>query len=217
MSSLVSDQGVGAASQNHDDGIRGVTRAVTHEATRRRLSARQADTVERLTAAAVDEVRDCSYDGLTVRNVAARAGVAPATAYTYFSSKDHLVAEVYWRRVRSLAAGTPDRSRPPAERVAATLSELAMLVADEPELAAATTVALLSSEPDVKVLRDRIGAAWHDRIVDALGDDARSEIVTVLDLVVSGALLQTGMGHRSYADLPDLLAEVATTVLEAPR
>jgi hypothetical protein len=37
--------------------------------------------------------------------------------------------------------------------------------------------------------------------------------VRVLDLAVSGALLQTGMGNLDYADLPDLLAEVATTVL----
>lgn len=213
MSSLVSGDISNSTSDRADD------RAVepAPEATRRRLSARQAGTVERLTAAAVDELREHSYDGLTVRNVAARAGVAPATAYTYFSSKDHLVAEVYWRRVQLLPAGTPDLSATPAVRVAATLSELALIVADEPELAAATTVALLSAEPDVKVLRDRIGATWHNRIVIALGDDARNETVTVLDLAVSGALLQTGMGHLSYADLPELLAEVATTVLEPKR
>ena len=42
--------------------------------------------------------------GLTVRNVARRAGVAPATAYTYFSSKDHLLAEVLWRGMEALPA-----------------------------------------------------------------------------------------------------------------
>ena len=42
------------------------------------------------------------YDGLTVRTVARRAGVAPATAYTYFASKDHLLAEVLWRRLQAL-------------------------------------------------------------------------------------------------------------------
>ena len=206
MSSLVSDDVAKLARDRSHEGA--------PEATRRHLSARQADTVDRLTAAAVDELREQSYDGLTVRNVAARAGVAPATAYTYFSSKDHLVAEVYWRRVQSLPNTELNDAWSPAKRVAATLSELALLVADEPELAAATTVALLSPEPDVKVLRDRIGATWHSRIVTALGDDARDDIVTVLDLAVSGALLQTGMGHLAYANLPGLLAEVATTVLE---
>ena len=40
-------------------------------------------------------LRETSYADLTVRAVAARASVAPATAYTYFSSKNHLIAEVY--------------------------------------------------------------------------------------------------------------------------
>ena len=38
------------------------------------------------------------FAGLTIRMVAAHAGVGAATAYTYFSSKEHLVAEVFWRR-----------------------------------------------------------------------------------------------------------------------
>ena len=40
-------------------------------------------------------LRESSYADLTVRAVAARAKVAPATAYTYFSSKNHLIAEIY--------------------------------------------------------------------------------------------------------------------------
>ncbi|WP_258008604.1 helix-turn-helix domain-containing protein, partial [Rhodococcus sp. ENV425] len=59
------------------------------ESTRRRLTEKQADTVDRLTRAAVEVLREEGFAGLTVRNVAARAGVAPATAYTYFSSKEH--------------------------------------------------------------------------------------------------------------------------------
>ena len=45
--------------------------------------------------AGVEMLRESSYADLTVRAVAARAKVAPATAYTYFSSKNHLIAEVY--------------------------------------------------------------------------------------------------------------------------
>ena len=40
--------------------------------------------------------------------IAKRAGVSPATAYTYFSSKDHVLAEVLWRRTQpAAAAGRP--------------------------------------------------------------------------------------------------------------
>ena len=65
----------------------------------------------KLVRAAEEETEEVGYAGLTVRGVARRAGVAPATAYTYFSSKDHLLAEVLWRRMESLPAGRhrPDR------------------------------------------------------------------------------------------------------------
>ena len=48
-------------------------------------------------------LRESSYADLTVRAVAARAKVAPATAYTYFSSKNHLIAEVYLDLMQQVA------------------------------------------------------------------------------------------------------------------
>ncbi|HJT93039.1 MAG TPA: TetR family transcriptional regulator, partial [Mycobacterium sp.] len=71
------------------------------ESTRRRLTAKQADTVDRLGQAAVEILGRDGFAGLTMRRVAAEAGVGAATAYTYFSSKEHLVAEVFWRRLAS--------------------------------------------------------------------------------------------------------------------
>lgn len=190
---------------------------VSTEATRRHLSSRQARTVARLTEAAVEELRAVGYDGLTVRNVARRAGVAPATAYTYFTSKEHLVTEVFWRRMEALPEPAPDRRRPPARRVAAALADMALLVADEPELAAACSVAMLANDADVKLLRDRIGAAMHRRLVAALGDDGDPAALRVLELAISGALIQAGGGHLDYGDLPALLGEVADVVVGGAR
>src|SRR6478735_6482031 len=97
------------------------------ESTRRRLTPKQAETVDRLCAAAVEVLREEDFAGLTVRTVAARAGVGPATAYTYFSSKEHLVAEVFWRR---LVASPPaaHESGDPAARVIEVLRHIALLV-----------------------------------------------------------------------------------------
>jgi AcrR family transcriptional regulator len=184
------------------------------ESTRRHLSSRQAATVQKLAEAALDEVREQGYDGLTVRNVARRAGVAPATAYTYFASREHMVTELFWRRLAALPETPVDRRRPPAARAAATLGDLALLVADEPELAAACTVAMLASDPDVRLLRDRIGAEMHRRLVVALGEDTDPAVFQALELATSGALVNAGTGHLSYEDLPDLLAGVAGLVLE---
>ncbi len=188
---------------------------INTEPTRRRLSDRQAETVQRLVDAAVVEVRAEGYEGLTVRSVAAIAGVAPATAYTYFTSKDHLIAEVFWRRISTLEPVQIDRRQSPVTRVAKALREVATLVADEPELAAACTAAMLARDPEVKALRDRVGAQVHRRIIDALGVDIDDAVVRVLDLAYSGAMLQAGMGHLSYAEIGGRLAEVATLTMGA--
>lgn len=182
-------------------------------APRRHLSDRQARTVAGLLDATVDELREVGYDGLTVRNVARRAGVAPATAYNYFASREHLVTEVFWRRLEALPETRIDRRRSAASRAAATLAEMALLVADEPELAAACTAAMLSNDPDVKVLRDRIGLTWRRRLQAALGDDADPAVLRSLEFAVSGAMLQAGMGHLDYTDLPDQLARTAELVV----
>src|SRR5665213_1302380 len=82
------------------------------ESTRRRLTAKQADTVERLGRAALELPNREGFTGLTVRRVAAEAGVGAATVYTYFSSKEHLVAEVFWRRLASAPPAGHDADDP---------------------------------------------------------------------------------------------------------
>jgi TetR/AcrR family transcriptional regulator, cholesterol catabolism regulator len=183
------------------------------DAPRRALSDRQARTVARLADAAVVELAATGYAGLTVRGVARRAGVAPATAYTYFASKEHLVAEVYWRRYRDQPATTADRRRSRLARVVEVLEGFALVVADEAELSAACTVAVLADDPEVRVLRERIGAELHRRLLAALGDDADAATVEALQFVASGVLLQIGTGHLTYEDLPEVLARVAGVVV----
>ena len=61
------------------------------------VDGRRAETLERLLEAGAEELRAVGHEALTVRTVAARAGVSPATAYTYVASKNHLFAELFWR------------------------------------------------------------------------------------------------------------------------
>jgi len=187
------------------------------EAPRRLLTERQAQVVRTLTDAAVEQIRAAGYDGLTVRNVAARAGVAPATAYTYFGSKDHLIAEAFWRRVRALPEPRIDNRRAASQRVKAALKDLTSLLAGEPELAGASTTAMLASDPDVKHIRDRVGAVIRQRLELALGDDDGEQVLMALELTVGGAMIRAGMGHLDYAELPERVAEVAGLLLERRR
>jgi AcrR family transcriptional regulator len=189
----------------------------TAEVGRRDLGGRQAVRVDALVAATVEELRLHGYEGLTVRNAARRAGVAAATAYTYFGSKDHLVAEVFARRIDELPPPQADPAITPVDRVAAALREIADFVAGEPELAAASTTAVLARDADVERLRVRIGLAFNHRLHTALGDEARPGVLRALNLAWAGALLQAGMGVFPYTELADRMHEVAEVLVGGAR
>jgi AcrR family transcriptional regulator len=182
------------------------------ESTRRRLTAKQADTVDRLGRAAVEILTRDGFTGLTVRRVAAEAGVGAATAYTYFSSKEHLVAEVFWRRLTA-APPASHESDDSASRVIDVLRNIALLVADEPEFAGAVTSALLGRDPDVEVLRLRIGRDIHARLLAALGSGGDPDVIESLELLYAGALVRAGMSYGTYADIADRLEKSARLML----
>ena len=66
------------------------------------LSERQSATVASLLDAGLEEVREVGFDKLTIRSVAQRAGVTHTTAYSYFTSKAHLIAELHWRQTQAM-------------------------------------------------------------------------------------------------------------------
>ena len=178
---------------------------------------RQEETFRKVLTAAVATLRESSYADLTVRAVAARAKVAPATAYTYFSSKNHLIAEVYLDLMRQVPYFT-DVNEPMPRRVEKALRSLALAVADEPELAAACTTALLDSgDPATLKVRDRIGAEIHRRIRSAVGPDADPRVVSALEMTYFGALVNAGSGALTYHEIADRLSYVIGLILGEER
>lgn len=182
------------------------------ESTRRRLTAKQADTVDRLGKAALELLAREGFAALTVRRVAAQAGVGAATAYTYFSSKEHLVAEVFWRRLADSPLAAHESSDP-ATRVLEVLEHIASLVAGEPEFAGAVTNALLGKDPDVDALRGRIGADIRGRLVAALGPAVDADVIEALELLYTGTLVWAGMGYDAYPEIALRLVKSARLIL----
>jgi AcrR family transcriptional regulator len=179
---------------------------------RRSINARQAETVERLLAAGAEELRTVGSEALTIRTVANRAGVSPATAYTYLASKNHLFAELFWR---FLAEDDHEPSGSTStQRLQSVTRHLADRLAGSPELAAAVTPALLGTDPDVERLRLRIGGVFVDRFRAALGADADDAVIETLALAFSGALLQSGMGLMTYTEMGDRLDAVVAVIMK---
>jgi AcrR family transcriptional regulator len=175
---------------------------------------RQEETFRKVLVAGIETLREKSYADLTVRAVAARAKVAPATAYTYFSSKNHLIAEVYLDLVRQVPYFT-DVNDPMPTRVDRVLRHLALVVADEPEVGAACTAALLGggSDPAVCTARDQIGIEIHRRIASAIGPGVEHGTVSALEMAFFGALVQAASGQFTYREIADRLVDVAGLIL----
>ncbi|MCB0948551.1 MAG: TetR family transcriptional regulator [Mycobacterium sp.] len=178
---------------------------------------RQEETFRKVLSAGVEMLRQTSYADLTVRAVAARAKVAPATAYTYFSSKNHLIAEVYLDLVRQVEYFT-DVNDSAVSRVEKTLRSMALMVADEPEVAAACTTALLSgNDPAVRAVRERIGAEIHRRIRAAVGPDGDPRTLAALEMTFFGALVNAGSGAFTYHQIADRLSYVVGLIVGEDR
>jgi len=174
---------------------------------------RQEETFRKVLTAAMEMLRETSYADLTVRAVAKRANIAPATAYTYFSSKNHLVAEVYLDLVKQVPFFT-DVNDSQLTRVDNVLRHLAVVVADYPEVAAACTTALLSgNDTAVSKVRDRIGAEIHRRITSAMGPGADPATVGALEMTFFGALVQAGSGAFTYHEIAQRLTYVVGLIL----
>jgi AcrR family transcriptional regulator len=180
---------------------------------RRRLSERQTEVMERLVAAAAEEAQVRAYGDISVRTIAKRAGVAPATAYTYFSGKDHLLAEVLWRRMQ----GSPhliDINRPVRERVAETVRTMGFETL-APAAVAVCTTALLADGLDVKRVRARIANEIARRLAAALGPIPGPAVQNVLAVTYTGALLSAGMGHLDFDAVPALMMEAVGLMIDA--
>ncbi len=176
---------------------------------------RQEETFRKVLDAGREMLQETSYADLTVRAVAKRAKVAPATAYTYFSSKNHLIAEVYLDLVQQVPYFT-DVNDTLFTRVDQALRALALVVADDPAVAAACTTALMSGgDPAVLTVRDRIGAEIHRRITSAMGPGADPRTVSALQMTFFGALVQAGSGAYTYQQTADRLTYVVRLILPA--
>ncbi|HYF73505.1 MAG TPA: helix-turn-helix domain-containing protein [Nocardioides sp.] len=170
-------------------------------------------TAERLLEAGREELRAVGAQTLTIRTVAQRAGLSPATAYTYLASKNRLYAELFWRFLLEDAQAEPQGADPVA-RVQWVTRQLGRRLAGAPELAAAVTPALLGTDPEVDELRLRIGTELLRRFQAALGEGVDPAVLESLALAFSGALLQAGMGLMTYAEMADRLDAVVAAIMK---
>ncbi|WP_243723391.1 TetR/AcrR family transcriptional regulator [Actinomadura sp. 7K507] len=180
----------------------------------RTLSKDQQARRERLIDSARDLALEGGYAAVTMHDVADRAGVARATVYRYFATKDHLLTEVAasWAHgviddVDALAVGDT-----PLERLTAMLERIVYVAAAEPTLTSAIIQAVTSDDSSVDDPRTVLFLFLRDRLSTAIGDPVpeRDDVEIVLGNVLLAALI-------SLASLRQPAEEVAAMVRTAGR
>ncbi|WP_258572510.1 TetR/AcrR family transcriptional regulator [Actinomadura parmotrematis] len=180
----------------------------------RTLSKDQQARRERLIEAARVLALDGGYAAVTMHDVADRAGVARATVYRYFATKDHLLTEVAatWAHrvtadIDALAVGDTA-----TERLTAMLERIVFVAAEELTLTSAIIQAVTSDDSSVDDARTVLFLFVRDRLAAAIGDPLpdRDEVEVVLGHVLLAALV-------SLASLRRPVEEVASMVRTAGR
>jgi TetR/AcrR family transcriptional regulator, cholesterol catabolism regulator len=155
--------------------------------------------------------------------VADRIGVARATLYRDFASKDHLLAEVMEEWTGKIAADLA--RRPPAggtvaERVAATLERVIELAAAEPRLTAALLAAATSGDPAARQAFDVFGSPLDRYLETVVGGELPhlAEVSEVLSQVLFAALVGVALRGQPPQQALGVLRRAAALVLgERPR
>jgi AcrR family transcriptional regulator len=185
----------------------------------RRLTASQAARHTRLREAARELAAKGGYAAVTMRNVADRAGMGLATVYRYFSSKDHLIAEVHAARSQELIASL--RADPPGgasavERLNACFARMFEVTAENLELSAAGVAAVTSGDPAASAPE-----YWQTTVIapylDAtLGDEDvgdRRALGEILGHLFFSLMVAMTGGHMSAGEATAVMGRAADLML----
>jgi AcrR family transcriptional regulator len=159
------------------------------------------------------------YDAVVMKDVADRSGVALATLYRWFASKDHLLAEVLLRWMGDIAAtfeASPPRGRTASARVAELLRRIVDVVAERPHRLHAVTSALLSSDAGVVASQDDFHQAAEGLLAIAIGSSPiveRATTIETLEHVLFSSLVHLARNREDAATTSERFVRIARHVV----
>lgn len=179
----------------------------------RRRSRAQAMAVEALLDAGIELLHESTYDALTLDAVSAKAGLSAATATELFASTDDLIIGIYLRRIRGVALCTtaPHGS---IEQVAAQLSRIMLAVAEEPAVATACAAVFLGNSQTASRAQENVTSEIHRLIATAVGPGSWPEVVTTLELIFSGALIQAAAGTMTFQRAAERVETAVSLIIQ---
>jgi AcrR family transcriptional regulator len=186
----------------------------------RPLTELQAARLNRLREAATELASEGGYGAVTMRAVAERADVGLATVYRYFSSKDHLIADV--QAMKSAAVLERLHTDPPsggtaAERVSAVFCRMLEATAEDLNLASAGVSAIASADPNASSPEYWQKIVMVSYMDVALGDEDvgdRQELGAILGHVFFSLMVGMAGGRHSLKESKDVMKRAVNLILD---
>jgi TetR/AcrR family transcriptional regulator, cholesterol catabolism regulator len=175
---------------------------------------------ERIVDAGLTLLAERPYDKIQVKDVAEEANVALGTLYHYFSSKEHLFAEVLVRwaaTLRTNISRNPLRGLTDAQRLTQVINRSVRAFQRQPSLARLVATLETSADPYATEILARLAQTTNDIYVEAIQDVDRAtarRIVNVVDAVLAARLRAWVAGRISIATVTDDLGDAIRLLLD---
>ena len=153
------------------------------------------------------------FDKIQVKDVAEEANVALGTLYHYFSSKEHLFAEVLVRwagTLRTNISRNPLRGTTDAQRLTQVINRSVRAFQRQPSLARLVATLETSTDPYATEILARLAETTNDVYVGAIQDvdrETAQRIVSVVDAVLASRLRSWVMGRITINAVTDDLTD----------
>jgi AcrR family transcriptional regulator len=175
---------------------------------------------DRIVDAGLSLLGERAYDKIQVKDVAEEANVALGTLYHYFSSKEHLFAEVLVRwaaTLRTNISRNPLRGVTDAQRLTQVINRSVRAFQRQPSLARLVATLETSADPYATEILARLAQTTNDIYVEAIQDvdrETAQRIVTVVDAVLAARLRSWVAGRITIAAVTDDLADAIALLLD---
>jgi AcrR family transcriptional regulator len=174
---------------------------------------------QRIVEAAIELGTEGGYEAVHMRVVAERAGVALATVYRYFESKDHLLSAAvseWTSQLQSRLVRSPARGSTATEQLVDLLRRASRGLEQRPLFAAALIRALHSPDPAVAAaaadVRHQISSMATPMLVGLPPEDVEG-IVTVIDHVWFSSIMAWANGRTPISRIGEDLESAARLLL----
>jgi len=175
---------------------------------------------DRIVEAGLTLLGERDYDKIQVKDVAEEASVALGTLYHYFSSKEHLFAEVLVRwagTLRTNISRNPLRGTTDAQRLTQVMNRSVRAFQRQPSLARLVATLETSGDPFATEILDRLAHTTNDIYLEAIQGVDRTtaqRIVAVVDAVLASRLRSWTAGRISITAVTDDLADAIALLFD---